>query len=358
MSIKRMQMNNQVKWFRFFLSVLVIWIHAVNAEWFPALTELENICELHIRDYFAAAGVPGFFLLSGYFFFAGFPGQEAAVSEKGTKEIFLRKFRNRIYTIVIPYLVWNTIYYAVNIICRKLPFLSGMFDTTEIGISVREILQAVLFYHWNPVFWFMLYLIIYILLTPLIYIMMRTKKQAIVFAIIITLASSLQLLEHFSLVAANLLQWFVFFVFGAYLSMYGKRLIERDVSGSGLLIASGIVFGTMVFLAEQFPGVLLVFQILRMAEIIFIWGLVSRIKLPEPGLLQNNTFLIYAAHHLIVHLFNAGTGFFFGNVRYLGFVLYLILPAIVLAICTVLCRLAVRFLPDTCWVFGIRSRNI
>ena len=116
----------------------------------------------------------------------------------------------------------------------------------------------------------MLYLIIYILLTPLIYIMMRTKKQAIVFAIIITLASSLQLLEHFSLVAANLLQWFVFFVFGAYLSSDGKRLIERDVSGSGLLIASGIVFGTMVFLAEQFPGVLLVFQILRMAEIIFI----------------------------------------------------------------------------------------
>ena len=93
-----------VNWYKFIVCILVVWIHSVNTQWFPEevpyVAELENF----VMNWIAAAAVPGFFLMSGYLFYRNF-----------TMESLMKKWKSRFFSIVIPFVLWNAVYYIVSI---------------------------------------------------------------------------------------------------------------------------------------------------------------------------------------------------------------------------------------------------
>ena len=156
----------------FLFSIFVIWIHADNISSFTeagAQVTGPFVLEGFIIKYLANLGVAGFYLCSGYLFYRGF-----------TMEKLSGKWKSRVKTLVLPYIVWNLIYYILHYVVLQIPKLAGMFADRSISLSWRSVLDAVIWYRYNPVFWYLQFLIIFVFLCPVIYVLLRNRYVGVV----------------------------------------------------------------------------------------------------------------------------------------------------------------------------------
>ena len=152
-----MKQNEKLLLTSFIFTIFVVWLHAGE----PLLSYVPG-----------QVAVPGFFMLSGYLFMKGIPSGDAAAE----KEAVRGKLKRRVNTLVIPYLLWNAIYFVIYLVTGR----------AQIG----EIFEAVFLYRCNPVFWYMFQLILITVLAPVIYYIMKKGRAAalILLAAIFTLA--------------------------------------------------------------------------------------------------------------------------------------------------------------------------
>ena len=130
-----------------FLSVLVIFVHSTH---FPvtALQAVPNTgffstsflikIEYFFSEFLGQAAVPGFFFLSGFVFLKGVH----------SRNDWLRKEKSRVFSYLLPYLIWNTM--------MTLLYLS--FGKAE--WSLKTVAEGIFLYRFNPVFWYFYQLIL------------------------------------------------------------------------------------------------------------------------------------------------------------------------------------------------------
>ena len=88
----------------------------------------------------------------------------------------LSKYKSRFRSLVLPYLLWNLLYTLIAIFFSVNPIGIYMNDSWKmIPISIKNVFQGVLYFKYLPVFWFMFYLIIYIILGPVLYLALKNK---------------------------------------------------------------------------------------------------------------------------------------------------------------------------------------
>ena len=152
-----MKQNEKLLLTSFIFTIFVVWLHAGE----PLLSYVPG-----------QVAVPGFFMLSGYLFMKGIPSDSAAAE----KEAVTGKLKRRVNTLVIPYLLWNAIYFVIYLVTGR----------AQIG----EIFEAVFLYRCNPVFWYMFQLILITVLAPAVYYIMKKGRGAalILLAVIFILA--------------------------------------------------------------------------------------------------------------------------------------------------------------------------
>lgn len=130
-----------------FLSVLVIFVHSTH---FPvtALQAVPNTgffstsflikIEYFFSEFLGQTAVPGFFFLSGFLFLKGLH----------SRNDWLRKEKSRVFSYILPYLIWNTM--------MTLLYLS--FGKAE--WSLKTVAEGIFLYRFNPVFWYFYQLIL------------------------------------------------------------------------------------------------------------------------------------------------------------------------------------------------------
>ena len=106
-----------------------------------------------------SVAVPFFFFVSGIAFFRNYQ-----------QNLYFKKLQSRIKTILIPYLIWNIIGLLFAIIYTYTPLSSYISGRELFDPSVKNIFEGIFLYKYNFQFWFLYDLIIYILLTPVIYL--------------------------------------------------------------------------------------------------------------------------------------------------------------------------------------------
>ena len=129
-----------------FLSVLVIFVHSTH---FP-LTALQAVpntgffstsflikIEYFFSEFLGQTAVPGFFFLSGFLFLKGLH----------SRNDWLRKEKSRVFSYLLPYLIWNTM--------MTLLYLSF----GKAGWSLKTVAEGIFLYRFNPVFWYFYQLI-------------------------------------------------------------------------------------------------------------------------------------------------------------------------------------------------------
>jgi fucose 4-O-acetylase-like acetyltransferase len=180
------------------------------------------------------SAVPIFFLISGYYFFYG---------KAFTLEAYKQKIKKRVRTLLVPYILWNTLLILVTL-ARKIAAvmlkgkpLSSITDyfsqhgwldmywscqtwgstTTWLGDEINPS-------NWGPILvpmWFMRDLMVVCLFAPLIYWLIRKCGKVYILVLFLVYLSKIWIyLPGISCTA------FLFFSWGAFYAIHGKNMVE------------------------------------------------------------------------------------------------------------------------------------
>ena len=155
------EFRNKITWMTFILSCLVVMIHSYNADLFingegtgvfaESVKQVQALVSLAVPS----IAVPGFFIISSYLFFRDVSWGE--IPDKMTR---------RVRSVLIPYIVWNTLYYFLFIVVSRIPVLSSVAGKGMVVFSLENLADAIINYTYNPVLWYMQQLILLIALAP------------------------------------------------------------------------------------------------------------------------------------------------------------------------------------------------
>lgn len=326
--------RKKVGWFQFICCILVIWNHAGNAELFLGesaaaghpLWVFQNGAALEI----ARASIPCFLMLSGYLFYRNFTWQN-----------LVGKWKRRVTSLLVPYLVWNLLYYFGYLFASYIPYLSDIVNRKQMSFSVTGLIRAAILYEANPVFWFMFQLLLLTVLAPVLYLAMEHAVIGILWLGLLV----------WGIVSGVQLPWLnldalTYYSIAAFAALHCRKFAEcrwdkyRGILGAELVILGGI-YVAEYYLRARIPSI--VFS--RCLVPVGMWLLVDERWLAERKPFMECTFFVYAFHFLPVRLVGKlAAKIFPGNV-FAATVLYLVMPAIGYAVCWQAAKILRRFAP-------------
>ena len=279
--------KNKVLVFNFILTMLVIYVHSVNiAPEVPSQTALFVYrTEDLLSNVIGQTAVPGFFMISAYLFFRNCP-------ESPGIGFFINKYKKRARTLLVPYLLWNALYLIINI------------AVMHAELSPSSVLSGIFLYRYNPVFWYMLQLLILTVLTPAIWLLLSRKPAAAAVCLLMYLLAANYRILPFHIVNEDAL---FYYSLGAAASLHLKKYIEKSSNQRAVypLIAASVL---LIIFGSSYDELNLYTVIgLRAALPVWIFTYLSfnaSYGFPEfesemPGFLKIG-FFIYAMHFMIV----------------------------------------------------------
>lgn len=333
---------NRITRLYFVLSIFVIFIHANNLiyyEWsdgnmiWTAVYYIEKLLGSGIGN----ICVPTFFLLSGYLFF-----RNLDVFSADIWTLIRKKQLRRVRTLLVPYLIWNSLYMLFYMFIARIPVVSNFMRNQAMKISFVNIVKGIFFHEANFVFWYMATLIILVALTPLIAFILKRKGAFAIAFVLIAIGGIMNLqLPDFEC------KFVVFFLLGSYLAVYGKEFFEKQVPNSAILIlVAFIVFSIFyrTFVDDKFLTTIVLY-----CTPVCVWIVSQKLKFKITDFMRQ-TFFIYAGHVFIVTMINKVL-LKLGNASAVwAIVSYLIAPIFTLAVLWCLYRLLIKIAPR---VYGV-----
>ena len=352
--MQNQRFRNQISWLMFAFSILVIWVHSYNVALFagsdpgPAwehAVQIETFWSIGVGQ----IAVPGFFMLSAYLFFRNF--QMANLMEK---------WKSRSVSILIPYIVWNLLYYLGYVIATRLPGVQHVVGKDPTPFHMEEILRAILRYSYAPIFWYLFQLIILLVLAPQIYVLVKHRIVGLCYLAIILTAIYFRIDTGYPNMDA-----LFYFSFAAYMAVHHRKWLEakgdgdRAMTGVMLLIIAVYSYGMM-----KTPGANVLWTIVyRWLVPTALWLITSFVELPEPKAWMRQSLFLYAIHFIVVRFMNKGAAMIFGEflssekmcTAALG--IYFAIPAAVIMISYVFARVLSKWMPPV-WKILSGGRNL
>lgn len=332
------QFRGKITWFSFAFSLLVIWIHAYNAElYLGRTTEMMTVYRLEhaLGDGLGQIAVPGFFMISGYLFYRDF-----------TWEKLGSKWQRRIRSVLVPYILWNFLYYLGYVVGSRLPWVRDVVGKDIIPFTLPAAVDAVINYTYNYVFWYLFQLILLILLAPVLYLVLRrTWSRALFLAVLWILAACQVLLPLVNLDAL------IYYSTAASFALAGRPWVERTngqkkervcalLIGLVCLAVAAAAYGCGLRRAAFAPLILC-----RLLAVAGLWIAVPASALPEPREYACHNFFLYAVHFAFVRFVNKAFVQVLPATMAAPFLLYLAMPALALAFCLAVSTALRRVLP-------------
>lgn len=333
------EFRKKVIWFTFLFSLLVVWVHSYNAELFLGWSE--DAADVYwaehlIGDFLGQIAVPGFFMISGYLFYRGFRW-----------EMLWGKWNRRIRSLLVPFILWNFLYYIGYVTGSRLPWMTDVVGKGRIPFTLGTAIDAVINYTYNYVFWYLYQLIALTLLAPVLYLLLKRWQTRIgLMAVLWWMAW-----KDIQLPAVNV-DALIYYGTAASLAMVkNKRIWSPEESWSPCRAFVGAVFvllsGWAYFWGLSraiIPG----FVLCRLLAVAGLWLILPEEKLPKPRDFMNYSFFLYATHFALVRLINKTAARLWNPVKWEPFALFLVMPVLVLAISYLVGKWLRRYLPS-CW---------
>lgn len=294
--------SRTIEWLRFFCAVLVVFIHAFGPKVASYKNGVYDTTRILISQGIGRVAVPIFFLISGYLFFLKL--------EKWNTQIWINKLKKRIHSLLIPYFIWNLIAILVSLYFYSAPWILKGGDPPDLVIWYNNIRGFRAF--WNsdsglwPIdgpLWFIRNLIILVILSPILYCFL--KKTGIVGLVVLGL---LYVFRWWEELPGLELSGFFFFCVGGFFSInqidfssfFKKyRLLTTSLT-IPILVGIVLTYGNSNEFYLKLRGL---FTIFGSASVIGIVSyLIKNQKIHERAFLSNSSFLIFAAHNVMLLL--------------------------------------------------------
>lgn len=288
---------------RFPMIVLVMFIHAnygqINQDLY-SLIPFKCVTSL-VSERVALIAVPLFFFFSGFLFFH---------NGKFSRALYISKLKKRSRTLLLPYVLWNAFYLLLIFIMQCLkPGFTAAIKKQIIDFGCSDWLLS----FWNisiinkipgvamgPVvyqFWFIQDLLVLMVLSPLIWFLIRKLKVFFVVLLLVGFFSSV-MPEVVGFHSVSL----TYFSLGAYCSIMKCSFVQvarRNIYFWIVLFLSVFIVNTICASA---PHILM--QIETMSACLLVLActsmLIEKNKLHVNRLLADSSFFLFAYHELVL----------------------------------------------------------
>ncbi len=318
--------SNNIIWYNFILCILVIFIHARNDTIFTIPVWISGVPVFHeIESFLAAdvagAAVGGFYLGSGYLFFRSYSWNKV-----------FSKYRSRIQSLVIPYVLWTLLYFFIHAVISRISVLAAVFQDPRIEVTWRTMADAVIHYRYCAFLWFLQFLIIYVIISPVIYFLIQNRYSGMAAILLVFFTACTNIIKNDQ--AAAVTNWLVLYMLGGYIGIHFKETIETKKTDTKVLAGMLVLAVTAFWIYKRFPSVfgVLWYSFCFSAA---LWCLLSwegetgnPETMPKAGEWQKNTFAVYMTHFMIVQTMNTVAGRFVSRSMWLGAALFFIFPVV------------------------------
>lgn len=334
MNSKKME---AIELLRFPLALLVVVIHFGGSTienqshlgflWFLN-TDIVGFCST-ILSVVATYAVPAFFFISGYLFFLKY---------ENTIDGYKAKIKSRLWTLIIPYILWNILRTIFEFFKAKNGNIDGhgfLFNLFDIFICPA-----------NGQFWFIRDLIIMSFAAPLIYIAVsKTKLLLPIISFILVGLQIWPLKIHEGFVISSLL----YFSLGAYFSINKYRIDDlfanyTKVSIALLLIC--VLIKSVCYFEVDSKWMTLILLMLSVPGLFNLTNFYpQRIKLLLTNLAPTS-FFIFASHKIIGEVVGGGIKYVHLD-TYIGNYIYFVRLIAIIALCICVYYALRKFMPIT-----------
>jgi hypothetical protein len=296
-----------------------------------------------------AIAVPALFIISGYFLFINI--------QTGSKTEFTERFKKRLKTLAVPFLVWSAAGILLFFILQSFP-LSKPFFTKDL---VREysFIKWLYFLFYLPIpaqLWFIRDLIILILLSPLSY-------------------KALKIIPKITLLACCVLWYFnvpmyifsnealLFFMAGSYLGIHKilpQNFYKINFNPFLLVLLWIVLEAVKTLLIEEHIYIIWLITLLRriaiITGIVAIWYSYDRlykntdISTKKYYPLFQYSFWIFVTHQPLLNIIKKALNYALGFNNWTSFAIYILAPIITLLIITPLAMLLRKYAPKVYYV--------
>lgn len=330
-------LSDKLKAISFTLMVMVVFIHSYNLKVkFNSETEIiksgySSLFQDFISQGVTRIAVPLFFTISGYLFFLSI--------KKGSANEFFSKYKKRSKSLVLPYLLWSLYGVLFFLILQSIPFSKNFF-TNELIVeySISHLLSTIFI---NPIpyqLWFIRDLIILIVLSPILYGIIKYFKYYSILFFLIT-----WIFDVSYLIFSN--ESLLFFAIGALFSINKINLQNIKIRNQYIIIITLVWFmlitykTSLVYLNSENESLIIflskssiligVISIWFLYDYLFLTKDISKTKFYN---LFQYTFFLYAFHEPILIIFKKAFYFILGNSELNSLLIYILAPTITIVI--------------------------
>lgn len=338
-----MQVSDEKNFFRnkvtvvsFILAVGVMFIHSENTALYENPSSFISAIEYFISHSLGDLAVPAFYMISSYLFYRNFQPDQ-----------LIKKYKSRIKSVFCPYLIWNSIYFIIFYIITSFPAILSFMTTEKFILSPQLIFEAVFFHKYNKVFWFMQQLIYFIILSPLVYYLLKRKK-GIIWGVICLIIGT-----YFPVFPNNQFGFYInmnaYWILGCYFAIH--RPLQFEEQGSKTFISLS-AFICIILLIIRFilnyinaPLLCLFDPLLLFINVPFLWfALSSFVPSQTPWWMRIN-FFIYATHPLLVDSWKKGSARLLPDTPFFCLTNYILAVIISFVIIVIAARFLIKCLP-------------
>lgn len=320
--------SNKVYHGKFIMAILVVLIHTFNL---PTYGEAPRdglyYFEMLVTQNIARVAVPMFFFFSGLFFF---------LNTETPKDATIR-IGKRCKSVVIPYLLWNSIYTLLFLGVLRLPFLRS-FMQIDHPLNLGNVLKGVFLFQYNYHFWYMAHLIVYILISPILLLLLRNKKIASI-TMIVLLTINITRLTYGQAQIFNLFYYFA----GAYVVKWYPDLVLREKYSKNMPVVALFLFIAMnvITMLMNSQGVL---QVALLPMMVCFWLSLDLLSHKKVCAFEKESFFIFSIHLALLLVMDRIIGRL-GTSRICGWIDFLVTPCICLGTIYIIYKIMTKLLP-------------
>ncbi len=321
----------------FILSLFVVWVHSENAELF--LGEMGRESRVYgLESFFVQTlgqmAVPGFFMISAYLFYRNFQFSKTAV-----------KWKSRCKSLLLPYVLWNALYYLGYVVVTRLPFVKSIIGKEPVAFEMKELFLAIVYYKYNPVFWYLFQLMLLVLLAPFLYIIISRKWTGLLWLFLLVFA----LWKNVSLPLLNLDALFYYSAAG-YAVLFDTKVEEENTLSEkkawfGILIICWIMLWLLGRPGAPLHFLAVYFVLMRFLDVLIFYSILKEIPLKPATALVKNSFFLYAIHFPWVRFFNKAGAVIFKGSQVAAALLFLIMPLLIIGLSRITGEILKRTVP-------------
>lgn len=283
------EFSSKLAWASFIGSILIVNGHSTTYSYTVDGVGFWNSLVKYIH-YMSIPVMSYFFFVSGFLFFFNY-----------IHDNLFKKWKSRIHTLLIPYILWNFLTFIV----RKIVIFQR---SNELTFSVKEFLESFIL-HGNKtpvdgVLWYVFILMGFVILAPQIHTILQNKKIGFI-SVLVLIGFNFYLKPSYY----SFLYWAPVYCMGAYIGLnFAEKLQKLKVDTkinstiiSIISLATYFVFNSVMTKLTLQSDILL--YIYRLFGWMVIFVFLIFIRFPEPSsIIRGSSFFIYASQVIVLYI--------------------------------------------------------